>query len=125
MTPRWAAKVDDAQPAIITQLEASGFGVRSMARLGGGWPDLLVWRHDCAWLVEVKGDDGRLTDDEARWWHAYTGPGAIVRPRNVGRWVNLARDWAEGDAKEIAALSWIMRLEFVDAELQKEVRHEH
>lgn len=118
MTPRWAAKVDDCQAAIITQLEACGFGVRSMARLGGGWPDLLVWRHDCAWLVEVKGDDGRLTDDEARWWHAYTGPGAIVRPRNVGRWVNLARDWSEGDAKEIAALSWIMRVEFVDAELR-------
>lgn len=120
MTPRYAAKVDDCQAAIITQLEASGFGVRSMARLGGGWPDLLVWRFDCSWQVEVKGDDGRLTDDEARWWQGYTGPGGIVRPRNVDRWVNLARDWAEGDAQEIAALAWIMRAEFVDAELQRQ-----
>jgi len=118
MTRRWAAKIDDAQPGIITLLEASGFGVRSMARLGGGWPDLHVWRHESAWLVEVKGEEGRLTEAERRWWTAYAGPGAIVRPSNIERWIIMARDWAEGDAQEVTALAWIMRAEFVDVELR-------
>ncbi len=115
MTPRYAAKVDDAQPAIITQLRASGFGVLSMARLGGGWPDLLVWRHDCAWMVEVKGDDGKLTDDEQAWWQLYTGPGAIVRPSTVERWVGLAHKWTDG---YLDTATYYMRAEFVDAELR-------
>jgi hypothetical protein len=75
---RRAAKVDATQAAIVEALRAAGAIVVSLAALGGGCPDLLVWRDDRAWLLEVKSRNGRLTPAQERWLAAWRGPSVHV-----------------------------------------------
>ena len=75
MSRRYAAKVDANQSEIVRTLEGMGAWVNSTARMGDGFPDLVVlWRGQ--WLLaEVK--DGskvasarQLTGDQVI-WHAH------------------------------------------------------
>ena len=49
-------KVDDNQREIVKALRAAGCEVVSTAAMGGGFPDLLVYRpsHDRLTLIEIK-----------------------------------------------------------------------
>lgn len=52
---RYGHRLDPAHQPIAKALTAAGCSVLSLARLGGGVPDLLVARRGFAWLLEVKG----------------------------------------------------------------------
>lgn len=58
--PRRAAKIDGTQTAIVETLRALGAEVVSLAPLGGGVPDLLVWLNGRFYLVECKTPKGKL-----------------------------------------------------------------
>lgn len=53
---RRAAKVDGNQQAIVAALEAAGCAVQSLAGVGQGVPDLLVWR-PIKWTDYERGRD--------------------------------------------------------------------
>ena len=76
-----SGKVDANQSAIVAALREVRCGVLSLASLGGGVPDTLVWSpYTRSYAVhEVKGLDGELTDDQERWHAAWPGPILIVR----------------------------------------------
>lgn len=80
---RRAAKVDANQEAIVTALRAVGAGVLSLAPLGRGVPDLLVWFRGGYLLLECK--DGakpkskrKLTPDQSEWLAQWPGRVEIV-----------------------------------------------
>lgn len=85
MSGRRAARIDANQPAIIEALEAHRCSVKSLAAVGDGCPDLLVWSpwtrsHE---LLEVK--DGakppsarKLTDDQVKFHAKWGGPIHVV-----------------------------------------------
>lgn len=80
---RRAAKVDSNQVAIVAALRKAGAAVLSLAQLGGGVPDLLVWFRGSLHLLECK--DGskppshrQLTPDQVRWIDAWPGDVSIV-----------------------------------------------
>jgi hypothetical protein len=71
---RRAAKVDANQEAIVKALRKIGALVTSLAAVGNGVPDLVVWYAGLWTMLEVK--DGnkppsarKLTDEQAK-WHA-------------------------------------------------------
>jgi hypothetical protein len=82
---RRAAKIDANQPEIVEALEAHRCSVKSLAAVGDGCPDLLVWSpwtrsHE---LLEVK--DGakspsrrKLTDDQVKFHAKWGGPIHVV-----------------------------------------------
>ena len=77
---RLRAKIDANQRAIVKALRQCGVSVLSLAALGRGVPDLLVYAPQLGYLlVEVK--DGkkppsarRLTDDQQAWIDNWRGP---------------------------------------------------
>lgn len=72
---RRAARIDENQPAIVKALEAAGALVLSLAAVGKGCADLLVYRAGRFYLLEVKnplklqGKKVYLTPDQVE-WHA-------------------------------------------------------
>lgn len=79
MSPRYAARVDNNHREIVLALQGVGASVASLARLGQGVPDLLVW-HRGLYLLEVKsGPKEPLTPDEEAWHAGWSGPVHVVR----------------------------------------------
>ena len=77
---RRAAKVDTNQAAIVAALRQAGYGVQSLAAVGGGCPDLLVAAGTRNVLLEVKRPKrGVFTSDQLRWWAAWPGELHVVR----------------------------------------------
>jgi hypothetical protein len=76
---RRAAKVDRNQSQIVAALRKIGASVEPIHAVGGGVPDLLVGFRGRTLLMEVKSEDGTLTDDQARWHLSWRGQKAIVR----------------------------------------------
>ncbi len=77
-----AAKIDANQTAIVKALRKAGASVQSLASVGNGVPDLLVYFRGY-YLLECK--DGSLppskrdlTDDQKRWHAAWQGPVHVV-----------------------------------------------
>ena len=64
---RFDAKADQNQQEIMRAVREFGGEVQSLHRVGQGVPDLLVAFRGNWLLVEVKTDDGELTDKEAEW----------------------------------------------------------
>lgn len=58
---RRAAKIDANHRLIVDALRACGWLVMSLAALGKGAPDLLIFRQGVWKLIEVKGPKGKLT----------------------------------------------------------------
>ena len=73
---RWARRVDRNHAAIREGLRKLGYTVWDTSRLGGGFPDLLVWDKRRLILVEVKMPGERLTVDELAFHKLF--PVAIV-----------------------------------------------
>lgn len=88
---RRAAKVDQNHGEIVAALIARGWLVLSLASMGRGVPDLLVWHPRSGFdLVEVKMPTGALTDDQ-RAFAAKGWPVMILRSeRDVTAWAAAA-----------------------------------
>ena len=77
--PRWDAKVDANQKAIVQALRDAYCSVLPMHRLGQGAPDLAVGRGGKVYFLEVKTDSGKLTPAELEFMQMWRGHYAIVR----------------------------------------------
>ena len=75
----YARRSDKNQQEIIDALRGVGASVTSIHRVGHGIPDLLVGYRGVTYLMEVKGKDGKLTDDEQKWHDEWRGQVAVVR----------------------------------------------
>jgi Holliday junction resolvase len=76
---RRAAKVDANQGEIVEALRKAGASVQSLASIGRGCPDLVAAKGAQCWLIEVKGDKGKLTPDQVEWIANWRGAVHIVR----------------------------------------------
>ena len=91
---RRAGKVDANQEAIVAALRASGCAVQSLAGVGAGVPDLLVYRpfngsrngytvdgdgrlSGHYFLIECKAGSG-FTPAQKRWHAAWPGPAHVA-----------------------------------------------
>jgi hypothetical protein len=72
-----AAKIDANQNEIVDALRAVGASVQSLAKVGGGCPDLLVGHMGRNFVFEVK-DGGRFTPAQKKWHAEYTGTAHVV-----------------------------------------------
>ena len=80
---RRSARLDRNHPAIVNALKDVGASVQSLASLGGGVPDLLVYFMGKMYLVEVKDSakppsKRQLTPDQVEWHRRWGGPVHIV-----------------------------------------------
>jgi hypothetical protein len=82
---KYARRVDANHAQVVATLRAAGAWVWDTSRLGGGFPDLLVYhpRAGGAFLVEVKDgrrppSERRLTPAEERFARAYPGRLVVV-----------------------------------------------
>lgn len=66
--PRRAAKKDLNHNEIVFELRLRGMIVAETYQLGGGFPDILVKVGDKFVPIEIKGEGGKLTPDEEKWW---------------------------------------------------------
>jgi hypothetical protein len=79
---RLRARVDRNHADIVDALRSVGCFAQSLAALGKGVPDVLVWTpYRQRWvLLEIKsGPRERLTPDEEEWISAAGGPVGVVR----------------------------------------------
>lgn len=89
---RRPAKVDSNQPAIVEALRRAGASVRSTAMVGDGFPDLAVGILGATFLVEIKGERGKLSPAEEKFFDAWTGHVVIIRtPEQAIDFVNCKR----------------------------------
>lgn len=51
---RWARRIDKAQPAIVAELRAQGYGVLHTYTIGKTAPDMVVAKGGATVLVEIK-----------------------------------------------------------------------
>lgn len=75
---RVAAKVDANHAEIRDGLRQLGFSVADTARLGNGFPDLVVGNGVINLLVEVKMPRKNLTPDEKAFLETWKGPAMIA-----------------------------------------------
>lgn len=76
---RRAAKIDKNQPDIVKAYrQIPGCAVKSMAGVGSGFPDLLVYYQGHYYLVEVKDKGGKLTPDQVTFHRSWPGKIHIV-----------------------------------------------
>jgi Holliday junction resolvase len=69
---RLNARRDENERPIIETLEARGFSVSQIN--GKGIPDLLVSKHGCMWLVEVKRVKAKYNAAQIQWRSRFQGP---------------------------------------------------
>lgn len=77
--PRYAAKTDTNQAAIVAELRGVGASVEPLHAVGRGVPDLLVLYRGRLLLLEVKTRRGTLTPDQVAWHREWAGVVAVVR----------------------------------------------
>ena len=76
---RWAHRVDANQGQIVSALRKCGVGVRSLAGIGDGMPDLLCYSTRSGYvLIEVKQPGEGLTDDQVKFHGDWPGRIHIV-----------------------------------------------
>lgn len=87
-------RIDSTQPAIMEALQAiPGAAVRSLSKMGAGWPDLMVAIRSYTCLVECKAPGGELTAAQANFIATWPGDVFVVSTpeRAVERVVEGAR----------------------------------
>ena len=77
--PQWAQKPDANQPEIVTALEKIGCIVLDLHRVGGGCPDILVWRNGKCCLLEIKFLKAKLNKLQREFHAVWTGCTFTVR----------------------------------------------
>jgi hypothetical protein len=80
---RRASKIDANQTQIVRELEGLGCSVWSLAREGGGCPDLLVGYERINLLMEVKDPTSKrgkmgLNKAQRKWHASWKGQVAVV-----------------------------------------------
>lgn len=76
---RRAARTDANQKEIVTKLRKRGYSVwPDCAKLGRGFPDLLVAKDGLSTLVEIKTGNGKLTPDQCRFIENWKAPVVIA-----------------------------------------------
>jgi hypothetical protein len=66
----YSKRKDTNHNEITAALVAAGVVVADLSRMGGGWPDILT-RYGDRWLpIEIKYENGELTDKEVQWWES-------------------------------------------------------
>jgi len=60
-------RVDNNQADLVAVARGIGATVTHLHTLGHGVPDLLISYQGKWFVVEVKSDDGELTEDEQKW----------------------------------------------------------
>lgn len=76
---RRAAKVDGPQAVIVERLRSCGVWVQHLHAVGKGCPDLLCWARGRFFLLEVKEQGERPTQDQAEYMAACPGEIHIAR----------------------------------------------
>jgi len=79
MTPRQIARVDANQEKIVAALRGIGCSVLHLHTVGHGCPDILVGKFGRNILIEIKAEDGELTEDERKFFERWYGQVTIVR----------------------------------------------
>ena len=79
MTPRQIARVDRNQEEIVAALRGIGCSVLHLHTVGHGCPDILVGKFGRNILIEIKAEDGELTEDERKFFERWYGQVTIVR----------------------------------------------
>lgn len=74
---RLKAKIDNCQLEIVRNLRDIGADVLSLANIGNGAPDLLVYYHKY-YLFELKSDKGKLTPHQGAFHSIWRGPIHVV-----------------------------------------------
>lgn len=72
-------RTDSNQAEIVAALRQAGASVFSLHAVGRGVPDLLVGFRGNNYLLEVKSEKGKLTEDQEKWINNWRGHVAIVR----------------------------------------------
>lgn len=72
-------RVDANHTEMMQAFRDSGCAVLSLASMGKGVPDLLISLGGVTWLVEVKMPNGKLTDDQVKFFSGWHGCYATVR----------------------------------------------
>lgn len=78
MPRHYARKTDANQAAIVNGLRAVGATVLSAHRAGSDVPDLIVGYQGVTYLMEIKTDEGRLSDGQRKVIGAWRGGPAVV-----------------------------------------------
>lgn len=76
---RFRARVDANQREIVDALRRAGRSVLPTHQLGRGFPDLIVGFRKRNFLIEIKTDKGKLTDDQKEIAEVYRGTILVVR----------------------------------------------
>lgn len=74
--PKYTAKRDRLEPAVIKALEYFGASVTKVSM--AGVPDLLVGFREKTYLIEVKSDAGKLTPAQVEWHANWKGAAPII-----------------------------------------------
>lgn len=84
---RRAAKKDANQTQIARELRAFGMSVRHTHTIGKGFPDIVVGWRGVTLLVELKTDNGRMTDDEMIFFETWRGAAIMAKSsEEILRW---------------------------------------
>lgn len=70
---RRRAKVDRNQSEIVDALRKAGCSVQPLHAVGAGVPDLLVGVSSKNFLLEVKAENGTLTERQVAWHEVWRG----------------------------------------------------
>jgi Holliday junction resolvase len=74
-----ACKIDKNQPEIVKALRDAGATVQILSAVGKGCPDILVGINGENKLMEIKFENGKLTEDQVVWHGSWNGSVSIVR----------------------------------------------
>ena len=73
-------KLDKPHAGIVRALKDAGRKVIDLSGVGGSCPDLLVsWAGGPNLLIEIKSDDGDLSDGQRKFFDTWPGPKCVVR----------------------------------------------
>ena len=84
-------KIDNNHNEIRQAFETIGFTVYSTSSLGGGYPDLSIYKRGKMALVEVKSGKAKLTEAEKEFFHDWKDVTYSVR--SIDDVINISKMW--------------------------------
>ena len=74
-----AKRTDANQSEIVNALRLGGASVTTLHMVGHGFPDIVVGFRGINYLIEIKTETGKLTNDEIKWHEQWQGQKATIR----------------------------------------------
>ncbi len=90
---KFGYRIDENHRVIKSAFDDLEFSVMTTARVGGGAPDLVVAKYGLTVAVEIKTDDGALTDDQMEFMDTWQGRHRVVR--SIGDVIDLENELRE------------------------------